>query len=124
VAESDKQGKILLVSRNAQNVKLLADTLLKQGYGVAVATSAGEFEEHVDAEEAIKLALVDLTGFDAAIWPLCERLRTAQTPLLMLAARKSPSLDQTGRAHGANSVLVKPVGVRELVGLIRVMIED
>jgi DNA-binding response OmpR family regulator len=124
VEEHKDNGAILLVSRNAQNLALLEDQLHKQGYQSLVATTVGEFGKSLEADGRIKLALVDLTGFDASIWPLCDRLREAHTPLLMLAARKNSVVDETGRAHGASSVLQKPVGVQELVGLIQVMIED
>jgi DNA-binding response OmpR family regulator len=124
VEEHKHHCAILLVSRNAQNLALLEDQLHKQGYQSLVATTVGEFGKSLEADGRIKLALVDLTGFDASIWPLCDRLREAHTPLLMLAARKNSVVDETGRAHGASSVLQKPVGVQELVGLIQVMIED
>jgi DNA-binding response OmpR family regulator len=124
VEEHKDNGAILLVSRNAQNLALLKDQLHRQGYQSLVATTVGEFGKSLEADGRIKLALVDLTGFDASIWPLCDRLREAHTPLLMLAARKNSVVDETGRAHGASSVLQKPVGVQELVGLIQVMIED
>ena len=123
MAEDSTSALILLVTRNVKNAKLLGKALLDEGYRMRVATTVEEFASTVDSDEPIALALVDLTGFDSRIWPLCERLRSAETPLLMLAARKSPTIDRKGHEHGASSVLVKPVGVRELLGLMRVMIE-
>lgn len=117
-------GEVLLVSRNPQNVRLVETTLQLEGYAVAIATSVEEFAGRVEADERTRLALVDLTGFDARIWPLCDRLREASTPLLMLAARKNPAIETTGRSHGAASVLEKPVGVRDLVNLIKAMLEE
>ena len=121
---ADTYGEILLVSRNPQIVRLVDTTVQLEGYAVAIATSVVVFAKRVEADDRIGLALVDLTGFDARIWPMCDRLREGSTPLLMLAARKNPAIEMTGRSHGANSVLGKPVGVRDLVNLIKVMLEE
>ena len=98
LGEQTSQRAILLVSRIAQNLALLKSLLLKQGYEVLTAITVEEFGASLDSDGSIRLVLDDLTGYDASIWPVCERLREAHTPLLMLAARKSAALDQTGRA--------------------------
>ena len=79
----DLKTEVLLVSRNRQNVRLVQETLLQEGYAVWIATSVEEFAERLEMDRRIGMALVDLTGFDARIWPLCEGLRDASTPLLM-----------------------------------------
>jgi DNA-binding response OmpR family regulator len=70
------------------------------------------------------LALVDIAGFDRTVWERCEALRQHKIPFLVLSPRHSAALQQASFTHGASGVLIKPLLVRDLLGLIASLVED
>lgn len=115
---------ILAVDRNPRNLELLAQFLGQAGYEVLPAASLSAFDQALARAAEIGLALLDIAGFDQSIWQRCERLRGAQIPFLVLSARQSAVLQQESLARGARSVLVKPLVVKELLGLIRSLLTE
>src|SRR5207302_1308868 len=65
---------ILAVDRNQRNLDLLTDLLSKKGYETRGAVTLEEFDGALEGERDISLALVDVAGFDPAIWQRCDRL--------------------------------------------------
>ena len=114
---------ILAVDRNRRNLELLTQFLEREGYQTCCAANLEEFDKVLEGSENINLALVDLSGFDKRIWGRCERLRNEEIPFLIFSPRQSTAIQQESLAHGARSVLVKPLVVRELMGLIRSLLE-
>jgi DNA-binding response OmpR family regulator len=115
---------ILLVNRNQRNLELLAEYLQKEGYIVATASSLEEFDHILAGENDVGVALVDLTGFDQGIWKHCEQLRSRKKPFLIVSPRQSAAIQQTSLSHGARGVMIKPLVVKELMGLIKSMLEE
>lgn len=115
---------ILGVDRNRRNLELLTQALSREGYRTLAATSLEELDRILTESETIRLAIVDISGFDRGIWERCERLREASIPFLLLSPRQSAALQQTGLAHGARGVLIKPLAVRELLALIRSLLGE
>ena len=109
---------ILTVDRNRRNLELLAQFLGKEGYQSLGATTLEEFEQALTSSVNIKLVLVDIAGFDRNIWNLCERLRNEQIPFLVISPRQSAAIQQESLAHGAQSMLVKPLVIKELMRFI------
>lgn len=105
---------LLLVNRLPRNLQLLADFLAKEGYPTV---STATYEE-------IDRALVDITSFDAEIWARCEQLRTAKIPFLVVSPRQSAAIQQASLSHGAKGVMVKPLVVKELIGVIQSLLEE
>jgi DNA-binding response OmpR family regulator len=66
---------------------------------------------------------VDITGFDRSIWERCELLRNQSIPMIVISPKQSATIRQETLAHGADSLLVKPVVTRELLGVIRHLLE-
>jgi DNA-binding response OmpR family regulator len=110
---------ILAVDRNRRNLELLTQVLVQQGYQVLAKISLEEVEETLNATTTIKLALVDISGFDASIWSLCQRLREEGIPFLVISPRQQAAVQQTSIAHGALGLLGKPLIMREFLQLIR-----
>lgn len=115
---------ILTVDRNCCNLELLAQFLGKKGYQSLGATSLKEFEQALTSEANINLVLIDIAGFDHNIWNLCERLRDEQIPFLVISPRQSAAIQQESLAHGARSMLVKPLVLKELLRFIRSLLGE
>lgn len=114
---------ILLVGTNKRNLELLAEFLGKEGYRTLSAANLEEFDQVLNTTQKINLALVDISGFERGIWERCECLREKGIPLLILSPKQSAAIQQESIAHGARGVLVKPLAVRELIGLVGKLLE-
>lgn len=114
---------ILAVDRNQRNLVLLAKFLSEEGYEMINVSSLEEFEPVIQQSITINMALVDISGFDRRIWDCCEQLRNAQIPFLVLSSKQSMAIHQESLAHGARSMLVKPLVVKELLGLIKSLLQ-
>lgn len=115
---------ILLVSHLPRNAQLLAEFLEKEGYVTVSALSYTELDQALDQPATIDGALVDLSGFDAQIWNRCERLRAAKIPFLVVSSQQSAAIQQAGLAHGARSVMVKPLVIKELIGVVKSLLAE
>lgn len=115
---------ILLVEKNAKNRELLARFLAEAGYETREAGGIDEMQAALEGDVVYKLVLIDVAGLDARIWPLCDRVREGNIPFLILSPRQSRLLEATSLAHGARSVLVKPLAVQQLLALVRTFMEE
>lgn len=114
---------ILLVNVNQRNLQLLAEFLGKEGYTTFTASSLEEFDRALAGENNVGVALVDITGFDQSIWQRCEQLRSKHRPFLVISPRQSVAIQQASLSHGARGVMIKPLVVKELMGLVKGMLE-
>lgn len=115
---------ILLVSHLPRNVQLLAEFLENEGYATVSARSYEEFDQALSHPATIDGALVDISGFDAQIWTRCERLRADRIPFLVVSSQQSAAIQQAGLAHGARSVIVKPLVIKELIGVVKSLLAE
>ncbi|MCX8085912.1 MAG: hypothetical protein N3C63_03315 [Rhodocyclaceae bacterium] len=121
---ADAQAAILLVGANARNLDLLEEFFARRQRHCIKADSLARLDAQLAAGSHFALALVDISGFDAAIWPRCQKLHDAQTPLLVISPRQSADLRREGLAHGAHDVLVKPLMMRDLAALTETMLAE
>jgi DNA-binding response OmpR family regulator len=110
---------LLAVDRNHKNLELLAQFLGREGYQVLAVSSIEEFEQALMHSKEINLALVDIAGFDSQIWELCDRLRTENIPFFVISPKLNIAIQQQSLTHGAKSMLVKPLVIKQLLGIIR-----
>lgn len=113
---------ILAVDSNRRNLELLTQYLGQEGYETRSASSLMELDQAIKRADKMSLALIDLSGFDQRIWQRCEQLRKARIPFIVVSPRRSLIVQQESMKRGASGVLVKPLGVRELVGYIRALL--
>ena len=112
---------ILLVVKLAANLAILADTLARQGYATERVESLEALDRYLEQGVWPALALVDISGFDPSIWARCSRLAQGSTPFLVISPRESPVLRRESLSCGASGVLIKPLGIGNLlesVGLL------
>jgi DNA-binding response OmpR family regulator len=120
---SDEKPIILSVDRNRRNSELLAQFLAKQGYQVLSAASQAEIESVLANTKKIELVLLDISGFDRQIWSLCQRLQEKAIPFVAIAAPHQAGMQQACLARGALGLLVKPLVARNLLQLIRNLLQ-
>lgn len=114
---------VLLVNRNRHNLALLVRYVEREGYQTLSVLNLEAFDKALAEMEKIALALVDVTGFNAAIWERCDRLYQLAVPFLVIAPRNLSVLQHAGMTHGAQGVLVKPLVPNELLGLVHNLVE-
>lgn len=117
---------ILVVNRLPRNLQLLSDYLGQEGYTTLSASSYEELDQVLSQTEQIHIdgALVDIAGYDSAIWTRCEQLRSAKIPFLVVSPQQSAAIQQAGMAHGARGVMVKPLVIKELIGVIKSILAE
>ncbi len=113
---------ILALDHNRRNLELLSQFLGQEGYQTITAANLEECDQALDERTDIRLALVDIAGFGQDIWQRCERLRAADIPFIIISPRQSAAIQQASLTYGARGVLVKPLAVKELLGLMRSLI--
>jgi DNA-binding response OmpR family regulator len=115
---------ILTVDRNQRNLELLGQFLEREGYRTHGAATLEEFQHALVEANNIGLALVDIAGFDRRIWECCEGLRHHKIPFLVLSPKQNAAIQHVSLTYGARGVLIKPLVVKELLGLIRSLLEE
>ena len=115
-------GKLLLIDDDPYFCQLIEVTLETEGFKVDVAYDAisGLRKAYATSPD---LVLLDLMLPDMDGWEACRRFREmSDVPIIMLTALDSPEYAVQGLELGADSYLVKPVTVEELVARIRAVL--
>lgn len=115
---------LLLVNHLPRNLELLAEFLGKEGFQTISASSYAEFDHVLSQQPSIQGALVDIAGFDSQIWLRCEQVRAAKIPFLVVSPQQSTAIQQAGLSHGARSVMVKPLVIKELIAVIKSILAE
>jgi DNA-binding response OmpR family regulator len=114
--------KILVVDDNEDSVRIIADTLSREGYEVDTASNGEE------ALARIGRSLPDLVVLDVMMpkmsgFEVTDRLRsdprTKEVIILLLTAKAELEAKARGIEGGANDYLVKPIDPRELLLRVR-----
>ncbi|MFC1972345.1 response regulator [Chloroflexota bacterium] len=116
-----KKPVILIADSNRADLGVLSQQLVKEGYDTLDAASLEELDERIRVSKKIALGLIDLSGFDERIWERCEVLRKARIPYIVISPQRSPLIQRDSMKHGANGLLVKPLGIRELLEHIYIL---
>ena len=110
--------RVLVVDDEADIVALVAYHLAKSGYKVSTATTGGEALERVRQEQpslvVLDLMLPDMSGFDV-LGSIRADESIADTPVLMLTARREEPDRIKGLSLGADDYLTKPFSPQELI---------
>jgi len=115
---------ILSVGSNRANLELLGQQLVKEGYEALSAASLEELDNSIQEKTDIAVALIDLSGFDQRIWERCEMLRKAKIPFIVISPQRSPLIQRDSMKHGASGLLVKPLGIKELMEYIHTLLGE
>ncbi|NMG46206.1 response regulator [Aromatoleum toluvorans] len=116
---------VLVVDRNPRNLALLLQCLSGNGFQTLCAADLAQFDAVLAQSGGIALALVDVDGFDIAVWDRCRRLRERQIEVLVLVGRRAiPSVQLHGARCGARAVLPKPLSPKLLAQMVRGLLEE
>ncbi len=115
---------ILIVEHNRRNTELVTGFLTDNGFEVISASTMEELDKHLEDPGSIKLALIDLAGFDLHIWERSELLRREHIPFLIISAQKSPGRNISSLGKGEHAVLLKPLVVKELLALVNSILRE
>jgi CheY-like chemotaxis protein len=110
---------ILVVNHLPGNLQLLVEFLGKAGYATVPTATYEELDQVLSQQPSLSGALIDIAGFDAQIWMRCEQLRAGKIPFIVISPRQSVAVQQASFSHGAKGVMVKPLIVKELIGVIQ-----
>ena len=115
---------VLALDHNHRNLELLERFLGQEGFDTRGTSSIEELDQALEEVDTYSVAILDLAGFDRSVWQRCERLQEAGIPFLVISPRQSLRLYQDGISRGARAVLAKPLSARDLVALIRSLLDD
>jgi CheY-like chemotaxis protein len=115
---------ILSVGTNRANLDLLQQQFGREGYQTLAAASLEELDKVLQSGTKISLSLIDLSGFDQRIWERCEALRSAKIPFIVVSPQRSPTIQRDSMKHGAGAVLLKPIGVKDLMEFVHTLLND
>jgi DNA-binding response OmpR family regulator len=118
------EPSILIVDNNRLELEQLALQLKEEGYATMSASSLEEMDSAMMEKQDIKLALLDVTGFDESIWERCDKLHEAKIPYIVITPQRSPVVQRESMKHGACGLLVKPLGIKELIEHIHAALGD
>jgi DNA-binding response OmpR family regulator len=119
-----KKPLILTVDTNRRNLELLNQFLGKEGYQTISASNLEQLDNILSQSLEIQLVLLDLTGFNSSIWERCEQIKNKQIPFLVISPRPNTVIQQASLAHGARSMLIKPLAIRQFLSLIKSFLES
>lgn len=115
---------ILVVDRNPRNLQLLLECLAGNGFETLCAGDLAQFDEALAHAGSIGLALVDVDGFDLAVWDRCRWLHERKIDVLVVGGRRAiPFVQARGLSCGARAVLPKPLSPKRLAQMVRGMME-
>ncbi|MBI4814323.1 MAG: response regulator [Methanobacterium sp.] len=115
---------ILALNHNPRNLDLLIKILGNEGYEVVGVLDPAELDREVELRKKINLVLMDISGFNRSVWESCEHLRILEIPFLVLSPHHHHAVEKQSMVYGANGFLVKPLVVKELLILIKSLIEE
>lgn len=119
VEERLRKWLVIVVSSNRGSAEQLSQSLKQQRYDIRIAISLAELDTVVENREKVALVVIDLAGFDQAVWKQCERLQAAKIPFLVITDQRSPSVQKESMRYGARGVFTKPIGAKELAEYVR-----
>ncbi len=115
---------IFSLSRNKRNSDILVKILGEQGYEVAGFSDPIEMVSEAKIIEKVDLVLMDISGFNQNIWKSCEDLRLLDISFLVLSPQQHRVIEEQSMKQGAERVLVKPLVIKELLLLVKSLVEN
>jgi CheY-like chemotaxis protein len=115
---------ILIVGSNRTDLSLMGQQFGQEGYNTVSAASLEELDQAIQGKLPINISLIDLAGFDHLIWERCDELHKTKIPFIVISPQRSPSIQRDSMKHGASGLLVKPLGIKDLMEHVHTLLGD
>lgn len=99
----------------------MGEVLNKEEYEMVCAGGLAELDQFLDESLDVGMALVDVSGFGSEIWERCERIRSMGIPFITISSKQNRKLQQASISTGARGYMTKPLVMKELLEVIRVI---
>ena len=116
--------RALVIDSNADDVRFISDTLAVRGFTVDVAGDGARALETIERTRP-DVVLLDVAGANADGMEVLDRIRAsphlANTPVVIVTAKKAADDVLAGYKFGADYYLTKPITARRLlrgIGLV------
>ena len=119
-----EKSVILIVDSNHADLELMGQQLGQEGYDTVSAASLEELDQAIQGKLPINISLIDLAGFDQRIWERCDELCKIKIPFIAISPRRSPTIQRDSMKHGASGLLVKPLGIKNLMECVHTLLGD
>jgi DNA-binding response OmpR family regulator len=107
--------------RKPGNIRVLSQVLEAHEYTCTGVSDKEALETLFEQSSYPDLALVDVSGFGASVWSICELLQRKNVPFIVLSAKQELGLSSKTLSYGAASVLQKPIIKTSLLKFINSM---
>jgi len=123
LTDGNVDTRVLIVEDDLSLKRLVADYLEQNGIVVSEASTAADVSRKLKAAP-VDLILLDLQlGRENGLDVLRSVRASSDTPVIIMTAHRSDEVDRiVGLELGADDYLIKPVGLRELLARIRVVL--
>ena len=115
---------ILIVGSDRASLELMGQQFGQEGYDTVSAASLDELDRAILGKLPINVSLIDLAGFDERLWERCDELRERKIPFIVISPRRSPTTQRDSMKHGASGLLVKPLGIKDLLEYVHTLLGD
>jgi two-component system sensor histidine kinase/response regulator len=117
---------ILVIDDNTENIQIIGQVLLSQGYNVSFATSGSEALKLLEPPE-FDLILLDILMPEMDGFEVCRKIKnnpaSSHVPIIFLTAKSDKQSIISGFELGANDYIVKPFNDRELLMRVKTQID-
>ena len=119
-----KKYKILIVDDEMRMRKLIGDFLINSGFDIAEAENGEEALKTFEADNTIKLIVLDVMMPKLDGYETLERIRkTSKVPVILLTAKGEENDQIRGFASGADDYVQKPFSPKVLVARINAILK-
>ncbi len=119
-----KKYKILIVDDEMRMRKLIGDFLVNSGFDIAEAENGEEALKTFEADNTIKLIVLDVMMPKLDGYETLERIRkTSKVPVILLTAKGEENDQIRGFASGADDYVQKPFSPKVLVARINAILK-
>jgi DNA-binding response OmpR family regulator len=119
---SDRK-RVLVAAAGKRNLELLQQFLGQEGFETLPAGSLDDMRLVLEQTPNIDIAVFDISGFSSEVWAFCDKLRERIVPFVVISGARSAGLEDRAARSGARVVMTKPLVVRNLIRVIRAMLE-
>lgn len=110
---------ILTLGKQSKNQEVLAQVLRGEGYAVETATELSAFRAVLADVASPELVIIDIDGYDEAIWDISERCAAEGVAVLIVASADADRVRAEAVEHGIEAVLSKPLDQNHLQNTIQ-----